>query len=161
MNALAERLRDYWSSIGAGQRPGVSQETVKSFESKHGVLLPEDFSQYILTVDGLMEGGWDNEMISFWPLQSINSVPEVLSDFAGIPDYSQIGTHLSVASSYFVFADFLIWSHVYAIRLNSSPAEKSQILWLCGSEHHLIAESFSDFLQMYLENPASVLCPEN
>jgi len=82
-----------------------------------------------------MERESDNEMLSFWPLDSIKSVPECLSDFGGIPDYSKIESRLKEASSYFVFADYLIWSHVYAIRLSPSGAEPRHILWLDGSEY--------------------------
>jgi hypothetical protein len=94
MNSLADRLRDYWSSIGISLRAGVSQETIESFESKHGILLPGDFGRYLVTMNGMKEGEWENEMISFRSLDSIATVPECRSGFAGIPDYSKIGKSL-------------------------------------------------------------------
>ena len=160
MERQAERLKQYWSSIGAGVRPGVAQTSLESFESKYDITLPGDFRDYFSTIDGMEEGCWDNEMIRFWQLHCVKSVPEALSHFAGVPDYSRIARRLSEASSYFVFADFLIWSHVYAIKLGSRRPDRNQILWICGSKHHLIAESFSDFLQMYLENSDSILFPK-
>jgi len=159
MNSPAVRLRDYWSSIRVDVRPGVSHQAIQSFESKNGVLLPGDFSQYLLSADGMNGSQSDDALISFWPLDSVATIPECLSDFAGIPDYSQIGTHLRDAGSYFVFADYLIWSHVYAIKLSPCRADRDLILWVCGSNYCLVAESFSEFLQMYLDDPESVLFP--
>src|SRR5262245_9005382 len=159
MNILTERLRNYWSSIGVRLGSGVSQPALKSFESNYGVEFPEDFHDYISTIGGMEEGFSDSNLVSFWLFDQIKSVPEMLTHFAGIPNYSRIGKHLKEPDSYFVFADFLIWSHVYAIKLNSNQSEKNQILWICGSEHKQIAESFSIFLQMYLDDPESLFIP--
>lgn len=160
MDRLAERLKNYWASIGAAARSGVDLSTIESFESHYDVRIPDDFRDYVSTIDGFEDGDWDNEMISFWPLHCVKSVPEALTPFAGVPDYSRIASRLRDASSYFVFADFLIWSHVYAIRLGKTGSDKSPILWICGSKYYSAAESFSDFLMMYLDNPESIVWPK-
>jgi hypothetical protein len=159
MNLLTERLRNYWSSTGVNLCSGASRQALKSFESTYGIRLPEDFHDFISTIDGMEDGYSDNNMVSFWPIDGIKSVPEKLITFAGIPDYSRIANRLREPDSYFVFADFLIWSHVYAIKLRSKLGEKNQVLWICGSEYRKIAESFSDFLQRYLDDPESLLIP--
>jgi hypothetical protein len=160
MERLTERLKSYWSAIGATMRPGVDHSMIASFEAHYGVRIPEDFCDYIANIDGIDDGNWDNEMISFWPLHSIKSVPEALTPFAGIPNYSQITHRLGEAGAYFVFADFLIWSHVYAVRFGKRESDKSQVLWICGSTYYSVAESFSDFLQMYLDKPESIVFPK-
>ncbi|HEU4386565.1 MAG TPA: SMI1/KNR4 family protein [Blastocatellia bacterium] len=161
MGRLTENLKNYWSSIGTTTRSGVDPTSIASFESRYNVRFPEDFRDYITTIDGIEDGNWDDEMISFWPLHCVKSVPEALTPFAGIPDYSRIANRLRDASSYFVFADFLIWSHVYAIRLGTRGSDKNNILWICGSKYYSVAESFSDFLQMYLDNPESIVFPKS
>lgn len=37
MNRQIERLKNYWSSIGAATRPGVAQSTLESFESNSSI----------------------------------------------------------------------------------------------------------------------------
>src|ERR1051325_6340640 len=139
MNTLTERLMSYWSSINIELGPGVSRQAINSFEAHYGVEFPQDFRDYISTIGGMQEGFSDNNIVSFWPFHQIKSVPEKLASFAGIPNYSQIANRLPEAGSYFVFADFLIWSHVYAIKLSSNPAEKNYVLWMCGTEHKQVA----------------------
>lgn len=160
MDKLAEKLKNYWSSIGAPARSGVPPSTIDSFESHYDVRIPEDFRDYVSIIDGIEDGNWDSEMISFWPLHCVRSVPEALTPFAGVPDYSRIARRLNEAGSYFVFADYLIWSHVYAIRFGKRGSDKSPILWICGSKYYSVAESFSDFLQIYFDSPESIVFPK-
>ena len=158
MSELSEQLKGRWESEGASTRPGISQRKISSFEARYGVSLPEDFRDYFCTVDGMEEGLSDNALISFWPLDEVEPVTRRVVEHSGIPDYSGIAKKLKGADSYFAFADFLIWSHVYAIRIGA-PHEKNEIVWICGSHHSVIADSFSDFIKAYLKDPDDILGP--
>ncbi len=52
---------------------------------------------------------------------------------------------------WFPFADFLIHSHAYAIRLTADPDDGGAVcLWDFGQERYLVAASFESFLDIYL-----------
>ena len=158
MSELSEQLKGRWESEGASTRPGSSPWKISSFEARYGVRLPEDVRDYFCTVDGMEEGLSDNALISFWPLNEVEPVTTRVVQFSGVPDYRRIARKLKDAGSYFAFADFLIWSHVYAIRIGA-PHKKNEIVWICGSHHSVVADSFSDFIKAYLNDPDDVLCP--
>jgi hypothetical protein len=90
-----------------------------------------------------------------WALEKVGSVPEVVAPFAGIPDYSRISEVLPNASEYFAFADCMIWSHVFAVRV--APAAATEVVWLCGTTYAVVAPTFGAFWELYLSNPDAVL----
>jgi hypothetical protein len=156
----AEAIRDRWVSSGVVVRPGLPTEQISAFEHRYGVLLPEELRQFYGLMDGMGDGETDEELISFWPLSEVGSVPEKLSDFRGIPDYGGIEASLPDASSYFVFADHSIWVHVYAVRLGPDPAGSGPVVWIGGKDcWEQITASFAEFLRRYEESPRCVLFP--
>ncbi|HWQ34495.1 MAG TPA: SMI1/KNR4 family protein [Blastocatellia bacterium] len=155
-----DKLKTYWLSTGVRVRPPASFEEIASFEARYSVLLPQDMREYFSTFDGMQEDEFDQEMLSFWPLNKIETVPAILTEHSGIPDYRAIAHHLPEASSYFIFADYLIFSHVYAIHLSSAGDEENQIIWIGdGNSHCMVADSFSDFLEKYLADPSNANNP--
>lgn len=150
------KLKAYWSSTGTKSNPPASSEDIVLFESQNGVILPQDLCEYFQEFNGMQENEFDGEMFSFWSLKKIKPVPEILAEHGGIPDYREIIRHLPVADSYFIFADYFIFSHVYAIHLSQDSTAKNQILWIGGgTSFYVIADSFSDFLEKYLDHPSS------
>ena len=83
------------------------------------------------------------------------AVPEVVVPFAGIPDYSRISDVLPNASEYFAFADCMIWSHVFAVRV--APAAATEVVWLCGTTYAVVAPTFDAFWELYLSDPDAAL----
>ena len=81
-------------------------------------------------------GTWDEHLIRFWPLAEIRPV----ADVEGL--------------GYFVFADWSISAHEYAIGL-STPACPDVTL-MSGPKPRFIAPTFATFLTMYLSDPASL-----
>ena len=162
MSPLLEQLKLYWESTGVKLGSGVTEQAIKAFETGYGVYLPADFHDYFRFIGGMeKEGDADDSMMSFWPLESVKSVPEKLVQFAGIPDYSRVTANLRDPQYYFVFADWMIWSQVYAIRLTPNRNDENHIMWICGSEHcYIIANSFSELINSYLQDPESILVPK-
>ena len=115
MPTLPERLRERWAVCGVRVRPGVRPKEIRAFESRYRVVLPLDLRDYFMTVDGMERWESDEDMLEFLHLGAVKSVPEELARFRGIPDYGNIVNTLSNAERYFVIADFMIGSHVYAI----------------------------------------------
>lgn len=162
MSILIEQLKGYWASTGVKLGSGVAEKEIEAFEAKYGIYMPEDFRNYFRLIGGMeKEGESDDSATSFWPSESIKSVPERLVQFAGIPDYSRVTENLKEPQFYFVFADWMMWSQVYAIRLTAKRDDENHMMWICGSEHcYIIAKSFSEFINNYLQDPESILVPK-
>jgi hypothetical protein len=142
----AHRLIAYWASIGSRITPGAAEQDLRAFEQRHHVRLPPDFREYLALCNGLSvedSGHFDHEWlgaIEFWSLATISA------------------RRSGVSGDYFGFADFLIDSHWYVIRLSadvhlSGPTGVGDEL---GIDERL-GNSFSDFVEVYLHDPDRVL----
>jgi hypothetical protein len=158
---LALKLKAYWQSVGVSIRPGVSEEALREFEAAHQVALPEEFQSYLRVVDGMEDGDTDTQPSEWFALQRINSIPEDLVQFAGIPDYRAIVDTLEKPDEWYVFIQYLIFSHVYAVRFTPSQSLTTPVIWICGSSHRPIADSFTEFLEAYLADPETEIFPAN
>jgi cell wall assembly regulator SMI1 len=156
-----EFIRDRWRSLGVSVRDGASVATIADFEYRNRVVLPEDVRQYYSFMDGMENWDLAEEMISFWQLSEVGSVPEKLSHCRGIPDYSEIESVLPDAASYYVFADHSIWLNVYVMKLTPDRNNPSPIIWICGKSWHPLAESFAAFMDEYAADPWSIVCPKS
>ena len=157
MLTLPERLRERWAVCGVQIRPGVRPKEIRAFESRYRVALPPDLRDYFMTVDGMERGDGDEDMLEFLHLGAVKSVPEELANFRGIPDYGNIVNTLSNPEQYFVIADFMITSHVYAIRLSDDASEETPVVLVRGDIHRRIAGSFTEFGERYLGGGAFAL----
>lgn len=157
MSYVGERIRNYWVSIGTNARPGASQETIESFQTKYGISLPKDLYDFYRIVDGMEEGETDDRLFRILPLEAVKPVTEELIQFGGIPDYRKIKDTLPFPNHYFVFGEYMIKLHVYAIGLFSDPSATTPIIWICGSNWRIIAATFSEFVEKYLANPNELL----
>ena len=151
---IENRLLAFWRECGAAPRPGVSAGELRACEDRIGRTLPMEVASVYRCVNGTEAmTGW---LFEAWPLARFGSVPEVVTPFAGIPDYSQIATKLPDAAEYFAFADYMIWSRVFAVRLarGSGP---TQVVALCGDSWVEIAPTFAAFWERYLSDPDAAL----
>lgn len=151
---IGRSLRDRWESQGIEVNPGVSTAELTTFESKYGVCLPGDLRDYLLTVDGMAEGVSDDALIRFWPLNEVKPITEEA------PAYSH-STYIQEPESLFVFADFCIWSHAYAIRLSSESESPNPIFVIGGEQPEKVFDSFSDLVASYLIEPDRLLTHRN
>ena len=152
-SVLIERLKSRWSQCNIRHRLGVSREEIQLFEARYQVCMPLDMREFFTTVDGMGENEMDDDCFSFHRLCDVKSVPEELANFGGIPDYRKIMDTLPQPALWFVFADFLIYSAAFAIRL-SAGGDGAPVVWIGdGTRHHIVANSFSSFLHIYLTAP--------
>jgi hypothetical protein len=144
MDALLERLRAHWEAqdikIGAGAR----EEEVAAFERAHNVVLPPLFREYMREMNGMVGSDMDSDLISFWPLALIRSVAELY-------DCEERNGERG-----FVFADYLISSHDYAICLAPDSTCPDIIV---VPFHKQVAPSFEEFLRSYLEGNSEAFSP--
>jgi hypothetical protein len=143
MNVL-ERLERHWyqSKIQRnliGPAP-ASQQDINTFEQKYDIVLPADFREYFLRLNGIDE---DPDVFCFWPISKLKPVD--LKNFAVLQ-----------AECYFFFADFLIESHYYAIYLGGDPFFQNRVILPDFSDSHMIAQTFTEFLELYLRDDPSL-----
>lgn len=145
----AETLKQFWLDQGIKLRRGATEEEFAAFELKYNIRLPADLREYLATVDGF-DGSehWmtDNNVITFLGLDEIKPLSEYWS-----PDVAD-------DNNYFVFADYSIAAHVYAIRLSSDSCGSNDVVVMYDRPQK-VARSFSEFVIGYLENRDSVLFP--
>lgn len=146
---LSQRLIDRWTSHGISCPPGVSPSQISAFESRHNVQLPPDLRSYFLAVNGMGERGTcDDDFFSFWQLSDVISIADEL------PDRS---SRFADSSYYFQIADHSICLPSYAIRLSADPADANPVASVYADRGALavedIFESFTDFVQHYLDDP--------
>ena len=156
-----DRLKKLWSDSDIAVSPGATPETISTFEQQHGLTLPADVRLFYAHFNGVYDD--DLGFMSFWPIDEVDTVPNKLSDQlpGGSPDYGAISSHLANAQDYFLFADHSIWIHVYAMRLRGEGSEQTPILWIAdGRTFEVLANSFAEFWEMYLEDPFSVVSPQ-
>jgi hypothetical protein len=59
------------------------------------------------------------------------------------------------AAQYFVFADAMIWSQVFAVRIAAGAA--TEVFWISGASFSSVAPTFETFWELYLAEPDRVL----
>jgi len=146
-------LLDYWQvQDEVALRPPASETTLCDFEYKYGVRLPSDLRKYFTQADGFdqMSGYQDNNGFNFWPLGKIEPVAE----------HSDGQFAFNGSEAFFLFADYLDFCWAYAIRMgsNGGPAGSVVIVGTETGEPLKIADSFSEFVALYI-NDESQLYP--
>ena len=159
MSFVAERVREHYEALGAGPRLGCAPGALSAFESAHSLSLPRAFADFYLSIDGLDEEVPDfgAHALQLWPLAEVSRVSERVAEYRGVPDYGPIVTTLPDADQYIAFGDGMCWSHVLAARLSDGAGP---VLWICGGSYVRVAQTFDEFWARYLENPDSVLWPD-
>ena len=150
MFATSEALKRFWQDQRIILKPGALESELASFETKYGVCLPEDLRSYLQTVNGFdCTEHWvtDENLITFLSLNEVKPLSEYWSE------------EIANAVSYFVFADYSISAHVYAIRL-SDVAAVNDVVVVYDSNLINVANSFSGFVDGYLANNNGVLFPQ-
>lgn len=144
MSAIGESLKQFWTRQNIEFRRGASETELRAFEAKYKVHLPDELKDYFSTVDG---SGLDGNVIEFLPLAEV--VP-----------LSQAWSQRPEANSYFVFADYSISCHVYAIRLTNDLTLSNPVFIAYDENPKQIADSFSEFVKGYLADDYGVLFPQ-
>jgi cell wall assembly regulator SMI1 len=146
METIGESLRQYWLKQGIKLKSGASEIELLAFENKYNVHLPEDLKDYFSTVNGFDDSDVDGEFITFLTLDEIESLS---INWSQAPE----------AKSYFIFADYCISCHVYAIKLTKDTKFDNPVFIDFNDNKNptQIADSFSEFAQSYLKNDYKVL----
>jgi hypothetical protein len=150
MNLIGE-LRDYWQQCGIANPILPSGKDVTAFEKRYNVALPAVLADYFLLVNGTRNGQWnmeDEDLISFWHLDQIRTISE-LSPEVAVPDADRL----------FVFADWSIDAHAWAVRLSPDATSSTPVLITYDSLQE-VSGTFEDFLTGYMARATWALFPE-
>ena len=135
---LISMVKNAWKKSGVALRSGVTEANIKAFEQSYGIRLPADIAEYFRSADGMDESDVDEHTIRFWPLSEVRPVLEE------IPSASA-----DLFGGYFVFADYSMWAHGYAVHLNDG----TDVIIVGGDRPITVASSFGDFLELYMNQP--------
>jgi len=152
-----ESIRERWHAEGVVPSLGAASSDIDAFERRHGVRLPAEVRAFYAEMDGLPVDTWDEAFFRFLPLAEVDSVPALLSDFRGSPDYGGIERSLKDAASWFVFLEHSIWLVVYAVQLTTNPSSACPVVRISGGDDWEVkAASFGEFLLRYAEEPSNL-----
>jgi hypothetical protein len=149
MKTSSSKLIGHWRLLNLRIVPGNPETKVREFESRNRVVLPPDFREYLLSVDGMAQVGGndcDPTGFAFWPLACVKSVPEECTKHSlrlpEVPDPDR----------YFIFADYLQWSWAYAIHLSNLPSGPNPVIHVGTIRPRVVAGSFTEFVDLYLRD---------
>lgn len=151
---LWNRLTKRWKDGGLTIRAGVGEHEISTFERKYGVVLPPAVRQYFETVDGTGDDMEGDYYYTFWPLSAVKPVEDHLSDANGV-----IYSNRYSYPQCYVFADHLLNSWDYAVKLTLDPNQPAPVFRVNGatSPPDQVSPSFREFMTQYLADPKSIL----
>ncbi len=131
--------------------PSFTGSEIFQFQKSIELVLPDDLKEYF-SILGDSKSQYNENLYRFFSLKDFKRISEELTSLDGIPDYSNIVNTLRDYKECFVFADYMYHMFSYAIRLHIKSAEKNEIYIICGDRYRIIANSFTEFIELYLSN---------
>ena len=144
--ANTERLVETWLSRAHKPRPGASQETIRTIQAEKGVTFPDDLIAFYCAADGTDEMD-PEDYVRFWQLGEVQAALDMLPAEWLDSQPERRESHDGV----FVFADVLISSHEFGIRLGGERT--GEVVLLALETPIVVARSFTEFLRRYLTEP--------
>ena len=130
LDALIDGVKRKWAALGITPLAGATDSSIAAFEQRHGVRMPEDLRTWFRSFGGTELNEWDEELIRFWKLDEVQPA--------------------EVAPDFFVFADYSISAHEYAVHISESD---TRVVMLAAPARRPVAPSFAAFLHVYLHDP--------
>jgi hypothetical protein len=150
-------LLKYLESSETDFGPGAKSGEIDRFAIREKVALPIDLVSYLQSINGT-NGDYAPGMVALWRLDQFQrlsceldgskreSTALIQSAYANAPVN---------ADQYFVFADFMHEAKLYAIRL-ADCVENGEVLILDGEPPRVVAKSFSEFIELLINDPAAI-----
>ncbi len=145
-----EKLKKKWKEESLNNFHPIDMNSIQAFQSKNGVVLPEDLKEFFKSLNGTSEE-YTDELYEFYSIERIKKVSEEFQEWKGVPNY-QFLVNLNIIKDLFVFSNFSFNQFVYAIKLSQEETDNNEVYILCGEEYKKIGNTFSEFLDLYLSN---------
>ncbi|MCQ6959456.1 SMI1/KNR4 family protein [Mucilaginibacter aquariorum] len=133
----------------------IDEQLIK-FETDHNLIIPGDLKEYFRSSNIKSLNDYSDFLFEFYGIDEFKSVKDEVGDYGGIPDYRNIVNVLPQHENCFVFAEYMIHSGVYAIRLFKDRADKNEVYAIIGSEYKQVADSFTEFIILYKDRGESI-----
>ncbi|WP_264524791.1 SMI1/KNR4 family protein [Flavobacterium sp. N502536] len=146
-----EELKTKWLKENVSKSILVNDEDILAFQNNNGIVLPNDFILYLKLLNGT-GGDCTNDLFEFYGLSKMQNLINEFKDWKGIPDYTIILNKLENTDKIYAFANFSFNLFVYVIKLYPEHTLNNEVFVICGGEYKKIADSFSDFISLYLND---------
>lgn len=148
---LLERLKNKWIAESTKVSTLANDEDILIFQKNNNVILPADLILYFKKLNG-SGGECLDDLYEFYSISRIRNVINEYSDWDGIPEYKKIPIYLNHAEQVYVFANYFSNLFAYGIRLSGEKSIDNEVFVICGEEYKKIANSFSEFIELYLSD---------
>jgi len=145
-----KKLKEKWVFESINDFHSIDIDVMQTFQSKNNVVLPNDLEEYFKRLNGT-GGEYTDELYEFYSIDRVKKVSEEFQDWEGVPSYQTL-LDLKDIKNLFVFANFSFNLLVYAIKLYPARRNTNEVYVLCGEEYKKIANTFSEFLELYLND---------
>ncbi len=140
-----QKLQKFWN--GADPKiitKKIDEAELVSFEQNNSIRFPPDFRDYLLHSCPIDDSD-DLHNCNWWPLTEIVNVEE------GAPECCKIYNDevRNNKNKFLIFADYLDWLGAWAIGCDKNNYGK--IVFLDGNEDRFVADSFSKFIDVYIQ----------
>lgn len=124
------------------------ERALAKVEQETGLTLPDDFRDYLLQASPT-EQAWDDEMVIWWPIERLRSIPDEYEHAVTDPRIA------ANASDWLFFADFCLWCFAWAINCGEGE-DRGRIALIGGAPDRIVADDLSEFVRRHLSDPASL-----
>ncbi|PAW94321.1 hypothetical protein CKK33_12815 [Mucilaginibacter sp. MD40] len=122
---------------------------IEMFEAKHKLLIPQDLKEYFHKTDKKELADYGDFLFTFYGIDEFKSVKDEVGDYGGIPNYRKIVKTLPDHEHCFVFAEYMIHSGIYAIKLFEKPTTINNVYVIVGHDYKQVANNFSEFIESF------------
>jgi hypothetical protein len=145
-----EKLKEKWEGESLINFYPIEMNSIQTFQMENRVVFPDDLKEYFKTLNGTCEE-YTDELYEFYSMVRMKKVSEEFNEWKGVPNYQSL-VRLNQIKDLFVFANFSFNLFVYAIKLSPEKTYNNEVYILCGEEYKKIGNTFSEFINLYLNN---------
>jgi hypothetical protein len=113
------------------------------------LIVPQSFSDFI---ENNLLDEYNGDLFNFYSIENIKPLKDLFFEGNGIPKFSDITKTVPNHESCFIFADYMFCMFSYGICLYQVNTDKNEVYVICGNQYKLIANSFSEFVELYNNN---------
>ncbi|SHF48290.1 SMI1/KNR4 family protein [Chryseobacterium takakiae] len=146
-------LKKHFVNEGVNNFTTVDDLKIHEFQNNNAVLIPSDLKQYFMLINGSDDIPLDN-LFEFYGIDRVNRIVNEFKDWKGVPDYSKLD--FQKFENVFIFGNYEFNFYSFGIELSNTSSSTNRIFIFCGEEYKVIANSFDDFIDLYLNNPEEI-----
>lgn len=144
------KIKEVWKSMFSVTH--ATESEILIFEHKNNLHVPDDSSLFFKSLNGT-NGEYDEKYFHFYSLDEFKKIEDEFKDWSGVaPNYGNLTSTFKDHKTCFVFANHQSYLFSYCIRLYQNESDENEIYILCGDEFKVIANSFAEFLDLYIGN---------